>query len=217
MGPAGDLPPLRRRPWACPAGAGAWGTALQGSGFTQASLRAALPPGVALSGVLPVDVRLEALAVTARAPLVLPPLPAPEHPDPRPQRLQAWTDGSCLRQGDPLLARAAWGLRLERPGAGPVDCSGAVDGVQTAQRAEVTAAVHAVIEAGRPVEVVTDSRYVRNGVAALRAGACHMEWSHSDLWALIAPHCRSGFLTARWVKAHLDAAAARASGVSAED
>eukprot|EP00959_Pyramimonas_sp_CCMP1952_P163663 3421353-Pyramimonas_sp.AAC.1 len=73
------------------------------------------------------------------------------------QELQAWQrcdwrgDGEC-----PLLARAGWGARLAGP-AGPQGSSGPVDGPQTAQRAELTAAVHAVSLAAGPVEVMTDS------------------------------------------------------------
>ena len=114
------------------------------------------------------------------------------------------------------MARAAWGLLLEGP-HGASDHSGPVDAAQTAQRAELTAAVQTVSLAGAPVEVITDSRFVRNGVAALRAGACYLDWAHSDLWERIAEHSRSGFLTARWVKGHTTAEEALARGLSEED
>ena len=104
---------------------------------------------------------------------------------------------------------------LEGGAAGRGDRSGPADGAQTAPRAEVWACVQALHMAGGWVEVVTDSRFVR-GVAALRGGACPADWAHADLWEAMAPHCRSGVLRARWVKAHLDADQARERGAAAE-
>ena len=57
-------------------------------------------------------------------------------------RRTVWRDGSCVHPRDPLLARAAWGLRVEAVAGGQaVGLAGPVDGLQTAQRAEVTAAL----------------------------------------------------------------------------
>eukprot|EP00959_Pyramimonas_sp_CCMP1952_P224484 4693944-Pyramimonas_sp.AAC.1 len=167
--------------WVCPAWGADRAAALATARISQAALRARLPPGVANTGVLATDVRLAALAEEATRALPLAPLPAAQMPVPPQSRRRAWTDGACERPQDPLMARAAWGLRLEGP-RGTSDHSGPVDAAQTAQRAELTAAVQAVSLAGAPVEVITDSRYVRNGVAALRAGACYLDWTHSDLW-----------------------------------
>eukprot|EP00969_Alexandrium_andersonii_P169346 7486192-Alexandrium_andersonii.AAC.1 len=69
------------------------------------------------------------------------------------------------------------------------------------------AAAQAASLAASPVEVVTDSRFVSGGVAALQGGARPDEWAHADLWEAVAPRCRDGALTARWVRSHLDEAA----------
>ncbi|CAK0818279.1 unnamed protein product [Prorocentrum cordatum] len=132
-------------------------------------------------------------------------------------RVRAWTDGSCLHPGDPLLALAGWGVRLDGlPGKSFESC-GPVDGRQTAQRAEVWAAVHACSLARAPLEVVTESRFVAGGVSALRGGASPLEWQHGDLWEEIALHCRSGLLRARWVKSKLGRAEAAERGISEAD
>ena len=78
--------------------------------------------------------------------------------------------------------------------------NGPVGGPETAQRAELTAAVHANSAVGAPLELVSDSRHVCHGVAALRAGASPTEWTHADLWELLRPHCETGFIETRWVK-----------------
>ena len=113
---------------------------------------------------------------------------------------------------DPLLARAAWGLRCG--GRGEPNLVGPVEGPQTAQRAEVTAAVAAARATGAPVDLVTDSQYVANGCAKIAAGAEVHEWEHADLWRQLAGVVRSGRLRARWVPAHKTPAEARRLGVS---
>ena len=208
----------QHRFWECPRWSEPRNSALAAGGFTATALRARLPAGVANSGVLPQDVRLAALAAAASAPLPTPALPAPAlPPGAQAGRCRAWTDGACVHPADPLLARAGWGLRLERPGAPLAEHRGPVDGAQTAQRAELTAALSAVSLAGSPVEIITDSQYVRNGMVALRGGASPRDWTHADLWSLLEPYCQTGFAIARWVKGHLDAAAAAERGVSEED
>ena len=115
------------------------------------------------------------------------------------------------------MARAGWGVALAgAEGAAAQDASGDVGGIQTAQRAELTAAVEAARMA-MPVEVITDSKFVTHGVAALRGGANLADWAHADLWILVAPHCRSGALTARWVKGHTTEQEAADRGLAAAD
>ena len=116
-----------------------------------------------------------------------------------------YSDGACLYPDDPFLARAAWGLSFVLADGAELSVAGPVGGSQTAQRAEVTAALAAVCAIGTVIDLVSDSRYVVNGVAAIAAGVEADEWRHADLWMRIAPHARSGHLRARWTPAHLEA------------
>ena len=127
-------------------------------------------------------------------------------------RRTVWSDGACLHPADPLLARAAWGLRCSD--RGEPNLVGPVEGPQTAQRAEVTAAAAAARVTGAPVDLVTDSQYVANGCAKIAAGAEVHEWEHADLWRQLAGVVRSGRLRARWVPAHKTPAEARRLGIS---
>eukprot|EP00974_Lingulodinium_polyedra_P019900 1923042-Lingulodinium_polyedra.AAC.1 len=81
------------------------------------------------------------------------------------------------------MARAAWAVHV--PGEGGGVWAGPVQGAQTAQRGELLAAVAACRAAPRGFLLVTDSRYVRDGVCRLRDGEDPAEWRHADLWALI--------------------------------
>ena len=54
----------------------------------------------------------------------------------------------------------------------------------------MAAALHALSVAGAPVELVTDSRFVARGVAAIRGGANPVDWAHAGFWELLAPYCR---------------------------
>ncbi len=45
-------------------------------------------------------------------------------------------------------------------------------------------------------DLVSDIRYVVNGVSAIAEGSSADEWSHKDLWERLAPHVRSGHLQA---------------------
>ena len=180
--------------WRCPAWNSARTQAMQALGASDA-LRATLDHGVATTGVLAAQPELIVLADAAS--WEDPQLPA-EQSAVEAARRKVWSDGSCVHPQDPLLARAAWGLRIDAAAEAPaVDLAGPVDGVQTAQRAEVTAALAAVRAVSQPVELVTDSRYVVRGVAALAAGASPSEWRHADVWAQLTPHAQQGRIRAR--------------------
>ena len=212
---------LEHRLWQCPR----WEShrhaalaAMPECPFSPATLRQRLARGVALTGTLPLDARLGAMAEAARHLETLPRLPPAVGPIPGQARRRAWTDGACVHPTDPLLARAGWGLLLDATeGVAAAAHQGAVDGFQTAQRAELLAALMVVSLAVGPVEVITDSRFVANGVAALGGGANPTDWSHCDLWEAVAPHCRSGHLTARWVKGHTTPQEAASLGLTEED
>eukprot|EP00974_Lingulodinium_polyedra_P074667 7235661-Lingulodinium_polyedra.AAC.1 len=81
------------------------------------------------------------------------------------------------------MARAAWAIHV--PGDGGGGWAGPVQGAQTAQRGELMAAVAATLAMPRGFLLVTDSRYVRDGIYRLRDGEDPSEWRHADLWALV--------------------------------
>ena len=202
------------RHWLCPAWEAAR-TEATGAPGAAAMLRSQVPGGVALTGVAPTRADLLALAEAAAADD--PQLPVPQLLRPG-DRQVVYSDGACLHPADPLLARAAWGIHVAVAGAGPArTLGGMVDGQQTAQRAEVTAALAAVGAVGKDIELVSDSRYVVNGIASIAAGASAAEWAHADLWSCIVPHVRSGRLRARWTPAHLQAAEYAERGLAEAD
>ena len=168
------------------------------------ALRRSLDDGVARTGVVPRDARLGELADAAATqdPQLPSALPLADDAGGMVPRT-VWTDGSCLNPRDPLLARAGWGLRVAAAEGGePVDCSGPVGGTQTAQRAEVVAALAASRVWAGPIDLATDSQYVVQSCARLRAGESAALWAHGDLWDDFAPAARSGRVVARWVPAH---------------
>ena len=178
-----------------------------------AVLRRELPPGVAHTGVLAMPAQLSALADAAAA--EDPQFPPQALVQPGLPRSTVWSDGGCLHPTDPLLARAAWGLRCEA--LEQCNWGGPVQGKQTAQRAEVSAAVAALRAVGGPIDLASDSQYVVKACARITAGADVSEWEHADLWSEIAPEVRSGRLVARWVPAHKNETEARRLGLAERD
>ena len=79
------------------------------------------------------------------------------------------------------MARAAWACWFG-PGS-PLNAAGPVPGLQTIQRAELCAALQAACRRGGPLLIVTDSRYVARGIAALRVRCGAPDALHGDLWA----------------------------------
>eukprot|EP00974_Lingulodinium_polyedra_P081771 7917897-Lingulodinium_polyedra.AAC.1 len=67
----------------------------------------------------------------------------------------AFSDGACDCPQDPLLARAAWAVRI--PGVHGGCWAGPADGAQTAQRGELAAAVAACLLVTQRLVLVTDS------------------------------------------------------------
>jgi ribonuclease HI len=202
------------RHWRCPAWAAARAEAL-GSYGAATQLRRQLTAGLALTGIAPTSAELQALAQQAAGDD--PQLPGIQQQVRDGPRQTVYSDGACVHPSDPLLARAAWGVHVVAVGGRRRALGGPVGGQQTAQRAEVTAALAAVGVVDCGVDLVSDSRYVVNGVAALAAGARCDEWRHADLWTQLAPHVRSGRLRARWTPAHLDAEACAARGLAETD
>ena len=166
-----------------------------------------LPSGVVLTGVLPAQPVLVALADAAvAADLQLPQLPAPAPglqlrdcaPVPGSQlhdamrgaqpvpgmapaqgpraRRTVWSDRACVHPRDPLVARAAWGLRVDFGPGGqpPFDSAGPVGGLQSAQRAEVAAALAAAHAVEDQIDLVSDSRWVVGGIGFRRCMSSRM-------------------------------------------
>ena len=110
----------------------------------------------------------------------------------------AWTDGVASRAGIPCLARAAWASHF---GHGDREAFGPAPGQQTAQRAELYAAIQASAARKGP-SIVTDSRYVSLGFHRLSLLASAPVASRQDLWEA-AIHLGGGRgVRAVWVPAH---------------
>ena len=92
-----------------------------------------------------------------------------------------------------------------------------MQGKQTAQRAEVIAALAASRLIGGPIDLASDSKYVVRACARVAAGHDVREWEHADIWEQIAPVVRSGRMSARWVPAHKSASEARQLGLAERD
>ncbi len=194
---------LFHRFWQCPCWAAARALAL-GAAVGEAEDFGRRLPAVAVTGLVPVPPVLAALRRDA------------ESPRPWPTRVtgtaECWTDGACASPHDPWLARAAWAAVF----ADGTVLSGPVSGAQTAQRAELTAVVAVVMACDAVAEIVTDSQYVCNTMAAIAAGPDGIG-PHEDLWAFLRPRLRRGELSARWMPAHLDVSSARVKGVAERD
>jgi ribonuclease HI/endonuclease/exonuclease/phosphatase family metal-dependent hydrolase len=195
--------------WRCPAWEGARTAALGGPGASMA-LRGRLDAAVARTGVLAAQPELVALAEAASVAPMHMPVTAEELIDAalpgdsgQVARRKIWSDGSCVHPLDPLMARAAWGLHVQGVGgAQPLDLAGPVDRAQTAQRAELAAALAATRAVRQPIELISDSQWVVRSIARIAAGADPIEWKHADLWVLLVPAIRQKQIFARWTPAH---------------
>ena len=205
--------------WLCPAWDAQRRVALAGVSsdtplaLDPAAVRHGLPAGVGRTGVLAMSTQLAALADAAAS--ADPQIPDQAELRPDAPRSTVWSDGGCLHPTDPLLARAAWGLRCEA--LDQCNWGGPVKGKQTAQRAEVTAVLAASRLVGGPIDLASDSQYVVKACARIVGGAEVREWEHADLWERIAPDVRSGRIVARWVPAHKSVSEARRLGLAERD
>ena len=126
-------------------------------------------------------------------------------------RLVVWTDGAArIGKEEPSVAAGgvffAEGDRRNR--------TVPVDGAQTSQRAELTAALSVLREQPGPLELRTDSEYVASGMtrwsrrwvarALYRSPAWARPIRNADLWhkLLRAVSLREEPVVIRWVKAH---------------
>ena len=90
------------------------------------------------------------------------------------------TDGGCKHT--PYGLRAGWGLSTSED----THLRGAVHGrYQTAERAEVTAALMALAWSPGPVHLLTDSRYVHDRLRIILRGGHFQSLRRGDLWRRI--------------------------------
>eukprot|EP00974_Lingulodinium_polyedra_P067297 6514959-Lingulodinium_polyedra.AAC.1 len=75
------------------------------------------------------------------------------------------------------------------------------------------AAVAATVAMPQDFLLVTDSRYVRDGIHRLRDGEDPSEWRHADMWALIRARAVGRTLDAMWVPSHRTAEDYAARGI----
>ena len=117
-----------------------------------------------------------------------------------------YTDGSCLGNPGP----GGWGAVIKTD-AGSREISGAEPST-TNNRMELTAAIRALesVEAGPPVRIVTDSRYVMDGITSWIAGWRRRNWrtasgrpvKNQDLWRQLDQVASKHNLEWAWVRGH---------------
>ena len=185
--------------WRCPRWDGIRQRAAVGSGLDPVLLVDTLSPLTAHSLLRnPCAHRLGAAELARGGGHPLPP-PRPLLGPPAGPRVTAWTDGSGSRPASCGLTRAAWGVHFSSAAEA---LSGPVPGAQTVQRAELFAAVIATTAVPGPLLIVTDSRYVADGIHRLGGRLWPPEWKHADLWYHLWVAGSGGGLVARWVPAH---------------
>ena len=107
--------------------------------------------------------------------------------DPEAEPVKVYTDGGCDPKGR-AGPRASYGAHW--PSQDVPDTWGAVPGKnQSSGAGEAMAAAVALTQATRPVHLVTDSTYVRNGIFAIRRGEeAQAEATNLDKWWHIEQH-----------------------------
>ena len=98
------------------------------------------------------------------------------------------TDGACSDQDHPLLRRGGVGVFLAPDH--PANVSEPLGGMyqQSAQRAEVKAGLMALQLVSGPLELLTDSQFLFDGLIALQTGTVRSDAEHWDLWRLMRDH-----------------------------
>ena len=179
--------------WVCPELSRARSAAL--GGLTLHEVWAETPDLTRRTGLIPVSYRMKLDKHLAESE----PIPAGNPVAGLPETV--YTDGAASDPEDPWLRRASWAVAWRLPGGGWGHRSGPTPGRQTVARSELCAAYWASVSAGPGLLIVTDSRYVFDGLAALRSGRArkYLDGLDGDLW--------SRFLgrripEARWVPSH---------------
>ena len=176
------------------------------NGWTLETLMSVLPVGTLTTGVMPTDVHLEKLKTEAEVDL-----PGPELEE---VAETVYTDGSAIDPSDPLLRRAAWAVTWPTP-TGWKTVSGPCPGAQKVGRAELRAALWAAEAAKGHVLIISDCKYVVDGVNTMRVGVADhlLNGPDSDLWERMAKVLPK----IRWVPAHKTLAQAREQGIRLDD
>lgn len=117
-----------------------------------------------------------------------------------------YTDGSCIGNPGP----GGWGVVIESPG-GTQELSGGATST-TNNRMELMAAIRALeeLQPGLPVQVVTDSRYVMNGITSWMDNWRRRNWrtangkpvKNQDLWQRLEQAAAKHDVTWQWVRGH---------------
>jgi len=117
-----------------------------------------------------------------------------------------YTDGSCIGNPGP----GGWGVVIESPG-GTRELSGGATST-TNNRMELMAAIRALeeLQPGLPVQVVTDSRYVMNGITSWMDNWRRRNWrtangkpvKNQDLWQRLEQAAAKHDVTWQWVRGH---------------
>ena len=116
------------------------------------------------------------------------------------------TDGAA----DPNPGRGGWAFIARCPRV--IERSGSVPAPTTSNRMELTAVLEGLksIEAASQVTLISDSRYVVDGVNSWRLRWRANGWTtrsktpvlNLDLWQAIDELCQQHTVTAKWVKGH---------------
>jgi ribonuclease HI len=118
----------------------------------------------------------------------------------------AWTDGACSGNPGP----GGWGVVLRFGEHEKELCGG--EPLTTNNRMELTAAIMALesLKRGCPIELHTDSQYLRNGIMTWLAGWKRNGWrtasrepvKNVDLWQRLECAAERHSVDWRWVKGH---------------
>ena len=125
-----------------------------------------------------------------------------------PKKTRIYTDGGCTGNPGP----GGWAAVVLIHGAEPMEISGG-DPSTTNNRMELAAVIEALgrIEEGNgPVEVLTDSQYVRRGISEWMAGWIAKKWKtaagkevkNRDLWMILNSLNDRMKIEWTWVKGH---------------
>lgn len=127
--------------------------------------------------------------------------------------IQIFTDGACLHNGQPQ-ARGGWAAILRNPEGRTKEIAGPLEGnQQTNNRAELTAVIEGLQclkHSASEVEVVTDSKYVKNGCTSWLAKWKQNGWrtsdrkpvANSDLWQVLDQLLEKHSVHFTWVQGH---------------
>ncbi|MGC6512770.1 MAG: ribonuclease HI [Parvibaculales bacterium] len=117
-----------------------------------------------------------------------------------------YTDGACSGNPGP----GGWGVFVEMDGLQSEHCGGEAN--TTNNRMEMTAALEALrmMEPGRPIRLITDSTYVRDGITSWIENWKRRGWKTAakkpvknvDLWQALDAENQRHKVSWEWIKGH---------------